>query len=93
MYVTVYGGRTRLVGILLGRGLNIDEAKAELNGVTLESLVVAVRVARAIKKVAACGRLSIEEFPLLMHVDEILTEKKEVNIPWDKFTFCDQITE
>ena len=43
----VYGGRTRLVGILLGKGLNIDEAKAELNGVTLESLVVAERVARA----------------------------------------------
>ena len=92
LYVTVYGGRTRLVGILLGRGLNIDEAKAELNGVTLESLVVAVRVARAIKKAAACGRLNSEDFPLLMHVDEILTEKKEVNIPWDKFTFCDQIT-
>ena len=31
LYVTVYGGRTRLVGILLGRGLNIDEAKEELN--------------------------------------------------------------
>ena len=27
LYVTVYGGRTRLVGILLGRGLDIDEAK------------------------------------------------------------------
>jgi len=36
LYVTVYGGRTRLVGILLGRGLNIDEARAELAGVTLE---------------------------------------------------------
>ena len=91
LYVTVYGGRTRLVGILLGRGLNIDEAKAELNGVTLESLVVAVRVARAIKKAAAFGKLNIAEFPLLMHVDEILTEKKEVNIPWDKFTFCEMV--
>jgi glycerol-3-phosphate dehydrogenase (NAD(P)+) len=30
LYVTVYGGRTRLVGILLGRGLSIDEARAEL---------------------------------------------------------------
>ena len=28
LYVTVYGGRTRLVGILLGKGLTIDEAKA-----------------------------------------------------------------
>ena len=87
LYVTVYGGRTRLVGILLGRGLNIDEAKAELNGVTLESLVVAERVARAIKVSAAAGRVSLSDFPLLMHIDEILTEKKPVNIPWDAFRF------
>ena len=87
LYVTVYGGRTRLVGILLGRGLNIDEAKAELNGVTLESLVVAVRVARAVKKCAESGILDPKDFPLLMHVDEILTDKKEVNIPWESFTF------
>ena len=38
LYVTVYGGRTRLVGILLGRGLTITEAKEALQGVTLESL-------------------------------------------------------
>lgn len=87
LYVTVYGGRTRLVGILLGRGLNIDEAKAELNGVTLESLVVAVRVARAVKKRIEDGVLSAENFPLLLHIDEILTDKLPVNIPWDAFTF------
>ncbi len=87
LYVTVYGGRTRLVGILLGRGLTIDEAKAELNGVTLESLVVAERVARAIKKSAELGRLDLKDFPLLLHIDEILTEKKPVNIPWDEFRF------
>lgn len=87
LYVTVYGGRTRLVGILLGKGLNIDEAKAELNGVTLESLVVAERVARAIKVSASKGVLDVKDFPLLMHIDEILIDKKEVNIPWEKFTF------
>ena len=87
LYVTVYGGRTRLVGILLGRGMNIDEAKAELKGVTLESRVVAVRVARAVKALCAAGRLDASEFPLLMHIDEILTAKKPVNIPWEKFTF------
>jgi len=87
LYVTVYGGRTRLVGILLGRGLNIDEAKAELNGVTLESLVVAERVARAVKVAAANGKLDLKSFPLLMHVNEILIDKKEVNIPWEDFTF------
>ena len=87
LYVTVYGGRTRLVGILLGRGLNIDEAKAELNGVTLESLVVAERVARAIKIAAARGVLDAKEFPLLLHVDEIICQKKAVDLPWEDFTF------
>ena len=87
LYVTVYGGRTRLVGILLGRGLNIDEAKEELKGVTLESLVVAVRVARAVKKHIASGKFNAADFPLLLHTDEILTEKKPVNIPWESFTF------
>ena len=87
LYVTVYGGRTRLIGILLGRGLDIDAAKQELNGVTLESLVVAERVARAIKIAAGKGLLDARDFPLLMHVDEIICQKKPVNIPWEEFTF------
>ncbi len=87
LYVTVYGGRTRLAGILLGRGLTIDETKKELNGVTLESLVVAERVARAVKICAQKGVLDANDFPLLLHVDEIITEQKPVDIPWEKFTF------
>ena len=87
LYVTVYGGRTRLVGILLGRGLDIDEAKAELKGVTLESLVVAERVAKAVRVKAEKGEADLRDFPLLMHIDEIITQKKEVNIPWESFTF------
>ena len=86
LYVTVYGGRTRLVGILLGRGLDIDEAKAELKGVTLESLVVAERVARAIRVKAAKGEVELDTYPLLMHVDDIL-HHAPVDIPWEKFTF------
>lgn len=87
LYVTVYGGRTRLVGILLGRGMNIDEAKEELNGITLESLVVAERVAKAVRLKAQNCLANLSDFPLLMHIDEIITQRKEVNIPWEKFTF------
>ena len=87
LYVTVYGGRTRLVGILLGRGLTIDEAKEQLQGVTLESLVVAERVARAVKCKIQKGLVRKEEFPLLLHIDEIITQKQPVNIPWEAFTF------
>ena len=69
----------------------IREAKEELNGVTLESLVVAERVARAIKVAAARGVLDAKDFPLLMHVDEIICQKKPVNLPWEHFTFCAEV--
>lgn len=91
LYVTVYGGRTRLVGILLGKGLNIDEARAQLKGVTLESLVVAERVARAIKMNIISGKLKAEDFPLLLHIDDIISGKKPVNIPWEKFTYTEGV--
>lgn len=87
LYVTVYGGRTRLVGILLGRGLTIQQAKAQLNGVTLESLVVAERVARALRIKAEKGEADVREFPLLMHVDDILAGRARAKIPWEELTF------
>ena len=90
LYVTVYGGRTRQIGILLGRGMSLADAKEELNGVTLESLVVAERVSRAIKIKAQKGLVDLKDFPLLMHIDEILTQGKPVNIPWEDFTFEQQ---
>lgn len=86
LYVTVYGGRTRKVGILLGKGYNIDESLDILAGVTLESLVVASRVAAALKVKAKNGEVDLKDFPLLMHVDEIISEKKPVNLPWESFT-------
>ena len=87
LYVTVYGGRTRLVGVLLGRGLTIDQAKAELEGVTLESLVVAERVGRAVRVKADRGEADLADFPLLRHIDDIITRGAAVDIPWEKFTF------
>ena len=59
---------------------------AECGGLTVTNRV-AVRVARAVKALCAAGKLDAAEFPLLMHIDEILTEKKPVNIPWEEFTF------
>lgn len=55
---------------------------------TLESLAVAQRVARAMKITAARGVLDASDFPaMLMHVDEIVCRKKAVNMPWEDFTF------
>lgn len=85
LYVTVYGGRTRKVGILLGEGYDIDEALAQLQGVTLESLVVARRVAAALRAKAACGEIRLGDFPLLMHVDDIVSRHRKMQLPWEEF--------
>lgn len=86
LYVTVFGGRTRKIGTLLGRGLSFDKAMEGLSGVTLESIAIATRTARAVRKLAQKGVVSLDDYPLLMHVDEILNQGKEVNLPWNKFT-------
>ena len=86
LYVTVYGGRTRLIGILLGKGMSIQEAREALNGVTLESLVVAERVAKVIRMHIDAGNLDAKDFPLLLHIDDIITKMQPVNIPWEAFT-------
>ena len=89
LYVTVYGGRTRKVGILLGQGKTYDEAMNILAGVTLESLVVAQRVARAIRKKAEMGLVNLADFPMLMHADDVINKGKDAQLPWDAFTYED----
>ena len=76
LYVTIFGGRTRKIGTLLGRGLSFNEAMAELQGVTLESIVISTRTARAVRKLAERGIVSLEDFPLLMHVDAIINPNR-----------------
>ena len=85
LYVTVFGGRTRKIGTLLGRGLSFDEAMRQLEGVTLESIVIATRTANAVRRLIDAGKARREDFPLLLHVDEIINRNVPVNIPWEKF--------
>ena len=86
LYVTIYGGRTRMIGTLLGRGMRFEEALAELHGVTLESLVIATRAANAIRHRIERGELRAESFPLLLHCDDVINHDKPAgDIPWDAF--------
>lgn len=85
LYVTVFGGRTRKIGVLLGRGMRFEDAMAELEGITLESIVIATRTARAVRKLIAGGKAAAADFPLMLHVDDIINNGKDVNIPWGSF--------
>ena len=80
LYVTVFGGRTRKIGTLLGRGFPFPKAKEILNGVTLESVSIITRMAKFVR-----DRGREADFPLLAHMDEIINKGAEVKILWDKF--------
>lgn len=85
LYVTVFGGRTRRIGTLLGQGLSFKEAMEKLKGVTLESIVITKRTALSIRRLSERGMANLNDFPLLMHIDDIINNGKSVNIPWKAF--------
>lgn len=85
LYVTVFGGRTRRIGVLLGRGNTYEQARQILAGVTLESVAIATLASDAIRKMEARGLAKTSDFPLLMHIDGIINRKEAVKIPWLDF--------
>lgn len=86
LYVTIYGGRTRKIGTLLGRGMSMEDALAILNGVTLESLVIATRSAEAVRRKIELGELKAKDFPLLLHCDDVINHGAKADaIPWKAF--------
>lgn len=85
LYVTIFGGRTRHLGTLLGRGISFAKAMELLDGVTLESVVIAKRTASALKTLIKKGMASPADFPLLLHIDDIIGNGAPVNIPWKSF--------
>ena len=91
LYVTVFGGRTRKIGTLLGEGKTFDEAMEALAGVTLESIVISRRTAEAVTQLCARGRARTEDFPLLFHIRALLEEGALVNIPWRSFEYEKEI--
>jgi glycerol-3-phosphate dehydrogenase (NAD(P)+) len=85
LYVTIFGGRTRKLGTLLGRGIPFSRAMRELSGITLESVVIAKRLICAVTKAIESGKLTPGQFPLLMHVGDLLEEKPTNGVPFDRF--------
>ncbi len=85
LYVTVFGGRTVRLGKLLGHGMPFSDARRVLAGVTLESVEITTRVARALPHLAERGLVNLADFPLLLHLDRILNGGALVKIPWEAF--------
>lgn len=85
LYVTVFGGRTVAMGKLLGQGLPFAEARQRMADVTLESVEIITRAARALPKLAQRGLVDLKDFPLLLHLDAVINQGQPVALPWDFF--------
>jgi glycerol-3-phosphate dehydrogenase (NAD(P)+) len=85
LYVTIYGGRTRMLGKMLGQGVSYPEARGRLAGVTLESVEIITRVGRALSKLKQRGLVKPNELPLIEHLYRVIHEGEPVNLPWELF--------
>ncbi len=85
LYTTIFGGRTVMLGRLLGMGIPFPEAREQLKGITLESVEITRRMGRALPKLEARGMLQLREVPLLCHVFEILENGVKVDLPLKDF--------
>ncbi len=85
LYVTVFGGRNRKLGALLGQGYTYKESMEYLPGITMEGVVISRRTAEAVEQLAARGVIDMKDFPLLRHIKELLQDEATVNIPWKEF--------
>jgi glycerol-3-phosphate dehydrogenase (NAD(P)+) len=85
LYVTVFGGRTVRLGKMLGQGIPFSQAREIMSGVTLESVEIITRVCRAMPKLAERGKIHMHDFPLLLHLNNILQNGSQAQIPWESF--------
>jgi glycerol-3-phosphate dehydrogenase (NAD(P)+) len=85
IYVTLFGGRTRKIGTLLGMGHNLEYTRNALSGITLEALVIAERTGKAVLTFIDSGSANREDYPLLLHIYDIITNDAPVDIPWSEF--------
>ena len=79
---TIWGSETWIASAVKGDESIVSEGCYK--GMSLTEIVE--RFGSAFLGEANSARFG-KDFPLLMHIDEILTGGKEVNIPWEAFTF------
>lgn len=76
LYVTVFGGRTRRLGVLLGSGKDFNDAKEILKGVTLESVAIIHLISEFLAE-------KLPEYPLMQHIYNRVAKCEKANIPWE----------
>jgi len=85
LYVTVFGGRNARLGKMLGQNFTYEAALKNLAGETLEGVEIMTRVVKALPKLEERGLIKQGDFPLLMHLYQVIYQGSIVDVPWNKF--------
>ncbi len=84
-YVTAKGGRNVRVGRLLGAGMRFQEAWEQLDHITLEGAEAIKQIGGALPTLTERGLIGEQDMPLLRHLYDVITEKRELDMPWKTF--------
>ena len=85
LYVTSMGGRTARLGRLLGEGKSYAEARAIMQGETLEGVEIIRAMARLLPDLERKGTARRDDFPLLRMLIALIGEGARGELPLDAF--------
>jgi glycerol-3-phosphate dehydrogenase (NAD(P)+) len=83
--VTTNGGRTGRFGRLLGLGLSVSDAVAQMQGATLECLDILRSMRAALPELLRRGALSASSLPLLRHMAAVALDGERIDMPFSHF--------
>jgi glycerol-3-phosphate dehydrogenase (NAD(P)+) len=85
LFVTVQGGRSCLLGKLLGEGKTYQQAVKQLEGETLEAAMIVQQMAIALPKLEEKGTLNKKQMPFIHTLIDIIVNGQPVNLMLDQF--------
>jgi glycerol-3-phosphate dehydrogenase (NAD(P)+) len=84
-YVTSQGGRSTLLGKLLGNGISYPQAVRMMDGETLEAALFVQQMARALPLMEARGELSARQMPFMQMLIDVIVNDRPVAFLLDQF--------
>jgi len=85
LFVTCQGGRSSLLGKLLGEGKTYQQAVKIMEGETLEAAMMIMQMAKALPKLEARGILTSRQMPFMQMLIDIIVNGKPVKFLLDQF--------
>ena len=85
LFVTCQGGRSSLLGKLLGEGKTYQQAVKLMEGETLEAALMVVQMAKALPNLEARGILPSSQMPFMQMLIDIIVNGKPVKFLLDQF--------